>query len=135
MLSEELRETWTEGVTMTEYMIVLVGDADRWWTTMTAEERKHGYAEYGRFAKELTGRGHKITGGAELHATTEAKSIAPGSQTVTDGPFAESTEQVGGFFTVETDDVDDVLDCCKIITALGDGVQLRRVVTPEERTS
>jgi len=120
---------------VTEYMIVLIGDADRWWTTMTPEERAHGYAEYGRFSKELGERGHKITGGAELHATTEAKSIAPWSKTVTDGPFAESAEQVGGFFTVETDDVDDVLDCCKIITALGDGVQLRRVVTPEERTS
>ena len=28
---------------MTEYTIVIVGDADRWWTTMTPEERKHGY--------------------------------------------------------------------------------------------
>lgn len=120
---------------MTEYMIVLVGDADRWWRTMSEEERKHGYAEYGRFSEELVSRGHTITGGAELHATTEAKHIAPGASTVTDGPFAEAAEQVGGFFTIETDDVDDVLDCCKILTALGDGVELRRTVTSEERAS
>jgi len=120
---------------MTEYMVVIVGDADRWWTTMSAEERKHGYAEYGRFSTELVNRGHKITGGAELHATSEAKRIAPGGSTVTDGPFAESTEQVGGFFLVETDDVDDVLDCCKILTAIGEGVEVRRTVQPEERAS
>ncbi|NNG38803.1 transcription initiation protein [Flexivirga sp. ID2601S] len=120
---------------MTEYMIVILGDADRWWTTMTPEERKHGYAEYGRFAKELTARGHRITGGAELHASDETKRIAPGSDTVTEGPYAEAVEQVGGFYLVETDDVDDVLDCCKIITALGDGVELRRTVTQQERAS
>lgn len=118
-----------------EYMIVIVGDADRWWTTMSAEERKQGYAEYGRFQEELVSRGHQITGGAELHATTEAKHIASGSQTVTDGPFAESAEQVGGFFTVETNHIDDVLECCKIITALGEGVEVRRTVAPEERVS
>lgn len=120
---------------MTGYTIVIVGDADRWWTTMSAEERKHGYAEYGRFTQELVRRGHKITGGAELHASTEARHIAAGSQSVTDGPYAESAEQVGGFFTVETDNVDDVLDCCKIISALGDGVELRRCVEPVERES
>lgn len=120
---------------MTEYMIVIVGEDDRWWTKMSAEERRHGYAEYGRFTQELVSRGHKITGGAELHTVREARRIAPGSQTVTDGPFAESAEQVGGFFTVETDNVDDVLDCCKIITALGDGIELRRCVDPAERES
>lgn len=120
---------------MTEYMIVIVGDADRWWTTMSAEERKQGYAEYGRFSEELVNRGHKITGGAELHARSEAKRIEPGTQTVTDGPFAESAEQVGGFFTVETDDLDDVMECCKIITAIGEGVEVRRVVDAAERAS
>jgi hypothetical protein len=120
---------------MTEYMIVIVGDADRWWTRMSDEERKHGYAEYGRFSTELVQRGHKITGGAELRPTTEAKRIAPGSTTVTDGPFAETTEQVGGFFLVETENVGDVLDCCTILTAIGEGVEVRRKVTEQERAS
>ncbi|RNI25281.1 YciI family protein [Flexivirga caeni] len=120
---------------MTEYMIVIVGDEDRWWTTMSEDERKHGYAEYGRFSQELVARGHKITGGAELHASSETKRIAPGSSTVTDGPYAEAVEQIGGFFLVQTDDVDDVLDCCRILTAIGEGVEVRRTVQPEERVS
>lgn len=118
---------------MTEYMIVIVGDADRWWTTMTPEQRAAGYAEYERFSQELTARGHRITGGAELHRSSETKRIAPGTSTVTDGPYAEAVEQIGGFYLVETDDLDDLLQCCTIITALGEGVEVRRTVTPEER--
>lgn len=119
---------------MTEYMVVIVGDANRWWSTMSFQERKDGYAEYTRFAEELTRRGHRITGGAELHSTAEARTVQPGGESVTDGPFAESAEQVGGFYMIETDDLDDLTECCKIIAALGDGVEIRRTVQPEERT-
>lgn len=120
---------------MTEYVVLIVGDADRWWTTMSREKREAGYAEYTRFGEELGRRGHKITGGAELHGTSEGRRIPPGGGAVTDGPFAEVTEQVGGFYQVETDDLDDLVDCCQIIAALGDGVQVRRVVKPEDRES
>jgi hypothetical protein len=120
---------------MTEYVVLIVGDADRWWTTMSPEKRQAGYAEYTRFAEELNSRGHKITGGAELHATTEARRIPRGGGAVTEGPFAEVTEQVGGFYQVETDDLDDLLDCCQIIAGVGDGIEVRRVVRPEDRVS
>ena len=118
---------------MPEYVVLIVGDENRWWTTMDAEQRAASYAEYARFGEELTRRGHTITGGAELHATSEGKRIAGGGGPVTDGPFTEVTEQVGGFYQVRTDDLDDLLDCCQIIAALGDGIQVRRTVTPEER--
>ncbi|USQ80790.1 YciI family protein [Ornithinimicrobium faecis] len=120
---------------MTEYMVVIVGDADRWWSTMSRQEREDGYSEYTRFGEELTRRGHRITGGAELHATAEARTVQPGGQTVTDGPFTESAEQVGGFYMVETDDLDDLTECAKIIAALGDGVEIRRTVQPEDRAA
>lgn len=118
---------------MTEYVVLIVGDADRWWSSMTMKQRKDGYAEYQRFGAELTKRGHKITGGAELHQSSEARSIPAGGGPVTDGPFAETAEQVGGFYQVETDDLDDLLDCCQIIAGLGDGIEVRRCVDPAER--
>ncbi len=118
---------------MTEYVVLIVGDADRWWTTMTDEERAAGYAEYGRFDEELSRRGHEVTGGAELHGMARARSIPAGGGPVTDGPFAETSEQVGGFYQVESDDLDDLLDCCRIIAALGDTVEVRRTVQPEDR--
>ena len=120
---------------MTEYAVLILGDADRWWSSMSMAERKDGYAEYNRFGEELTKRGHRITGGAELHQTSEARTVRPGGVDITDGPYAESTEQVGGFYLVETDDLDDLAECCKIIAALGDGVEIRRTVRPEERVS
>ena len=120
---------------MTEYVVLIWGDADRWWTTMGAGEREAGSAVYARFAQELASRGHKITGGAELHATSEGRRIPRGGGVVTEGPFAEVTEQVGGFYQVETDDLDDLMDCCQIIAALGDGIEVRRVVKPEDRSA
>ncbi|KNX38316.1 YciI family protein [Luteipulveratus halotolerans] len=118
---------------MTEYVVLITGDPDRWWTSMTEEQRKAGYAEYERFGAELTRRGHKITGGAELHGSSDVKLIPAGGGPATDGPFAETTEQVGGFYQVESDDLDDLLDCCQIIAALGDGIQVRRTVAQDER--
>lgn len=120
---------------MAEYIVLIVGDADRWWTTMDADQRAAGYAEYSRFDEELTRRGHQVTGGAELHGTREARRIPAGGGVVTEGPFAEVAEQVGGFYQVETDDPDDLLECCQIIAAIGEGIELRRVVSAEERAS
>ncbi|RIK14695.1 MAG: transcription initiation protein, partial [Acidobacteria bacterium] len=93
---------------MTEYVVLIVGDADRWWTTMDAEQRRAGYDEYTRFGQELARRGHRVTGGAELHGTGEARRIPPGGGAVTEGPFAEVTEQAGCFYQVQTDDLDDL---------------------------
>jgi hypothetical protein len=120
---------------MTEYVVLIIGDADRWWSSMSMQERADGYAEYTRFAQQLTERGHRITGGAELKASKTARTVHPGGTSITDGPYVESAEQVGGFYQVETEDLDDLLECCKIIAALGDAVQVVPTVSPEERAS
>ncbi len=46
-----------------QYAVLIIGDADRWWTTMSQEERSAGYATYGRFAQALAARGHRVLGG------------------------------------------------------------------------
>jgi hypothetical protein len=120
---------------MTEYVVLIVGDADRWWTTMSEQERRDGYAEYGRFAQQLAERGHRIVGGAELQASTTVRTVQPGGTAVTDGPYAESAEQVAGYFHIDTEDVDDLVECCRIIAAVGDAVQVVPTVVPESRPS
>lgn len=120
---------------MSEYVVLIVGDADRWWSTMTEQERKDGYAVYGRLSAELTERGHQVVGGAELHKSGTARSIPVGGGPVTDGPFAETAEQVGGFYQVRTDDLDDLLECFQPIAQLGDGIEVRPVVSDEDRQS
>ena len=118
---------------MTEYIVLIIGDADRWWTSMSLKERQDGYAQYARFGQQLSERGHTVTGGAELKGSTTARTIQPGGEKITEGPYVETAEQVGGFYQVETDDLDDLLECCKTIAALGDAVQVVPTVSPEER--
>lgn len=119
---------------MTEYVVLLMGDVERWWD-LSEEERAVGYAAHEGFTAQLVERGHRVTGGAELHRATEARTIAPHASTVTEGPWAETREQVGGFYLVESDDLDDLLECCLLLAGTGDAVEVRRCVQPEERAS
>lgn len=116
-----------------EYVILIVGDADRWWTSMTEEQRAEGYQAYERFDAALTQGGHEIVGGAELHGNANARRIPAGGGPATAGPFAEVTEQVGGFYQVRSADLDGLLEACQIIAGLGDTIEVRQVVTPDER--
>ncbi len=115
---------------MTEYVVLLMGDAERWWD-LSEDERRAGYAAHDAFTARLSEGGHRITGGAELHRASEARTIAPGATTVTDGPWAETREQVGGFYLVESEDVDDLLRCCTLLSATGDAVEVHRKITGE----
>ena len=120
---------------MAEYTVLIMGDADRWWTSMTMEERKEGYAQYAKFNKALADGGHRIVGGGELTRTSEARAIPKGGGPVTEGPYAESTEAVGGYYQIETDDLDGLVECCQIIAATGDGIEVRPNVDPADRPS
>ena len=118
-----------------DYVVLIVGDPDRWWTSMSEEERRAGYAAYTRFDEQLAERGHTVTGGAELKGRATARSIPPGGGPVTDGPFSESAEQVGGFYQVRTADLDDLLECCQQLAQIGEGIEVRPVVTEADRPS
>jgi hypothetical protein len=52
--------------------------------------------------------------------------------TVTDGPFAETAEQLGGFYVVDTDDLDDLADVVGLIS-FGEPVEIRPAVASDER--
>ena len=89
---------------MTEYTVLIIGDADRWWTSLTTQERSEGYAQYARFNQALADGGHSLVGGAELTRTSEARSIPKGGGAVTAGPYAETVEAVGGYRTDITEE-------------------------------
>lgn len=118
---------------MAGYTVLIIGEADRWWTSMTEAERKHGYEQYGEFDQALEAGGHAVVGGAELTRVAETRTIPAGGGPVTDGPFTETVEQVGGYYQVETDDLDGLLECCQILARTGDRVEVRPNVVPEDR--
>lgn len=106
---------------MTEY-IVLIPDNEATWAEADEAERQRVYGLHREFAAALAERGHKVTGGAELTPSAEARSVRRGSDglRVTEGPYAESVEQLSGFYVVESDDLDDLLQCVGIL-ADGEG--------------
>ena len=54
---------------------------------------------------------------------------------MTEHPSPRPTERVGGYFHIDTDDLDDLVECCRIIAALGVAVQVVPTVVPETRPS
>ena len=108
---------------MTEYVVLLPGD-EAAWAAATGDQRQATYAQHHEFAKRLEERGHRVTGGAELAHSREAtvlRTTADGVQTITEGPYSEAVEQLTGFYLVDTSDVDDLLEVCKIL-GRGEGV-------------
>src|SRR5580698_6808308 len=90
-----------------KYML-LIYDAEQDWVTMTEADRNQIIADYGAFTKEMVTSGHFLAG-APLKPTTTATSIQvrDGKRITTDGPFAETREQLGGYYLVEAKDLDE----------------------------
>ncbi|WP_182524615.1 YciI family protein [Nocardioides dongkuii] len=115
---------------MTEYAVLLPGDEDA-WESLTPEEQAAVFAQHAEFSRLLEERGHRITGGAELTHSRTARTVRrtdDGAFHVTDGPYAEAVEQLSGFYLVESDDLDDLLEVCRVLIATGEAVEVRAVV-------
>jgi hypothetical protein len=114
---------------MTSYVVLLPGDETS-WVNASEEERKAVYARHTQFAEALAARGHKVTGGAELAHSKEARVVRRGADglTITDGPYAETVEQLTGFYLVETNDLDDLLDCTGILAEADGGIEVREML-------
>lgn len=114
---------------MTEYIVLIPDHEDTW--AMADESRKQAvYAKHTEFAQALADRGHKMTGGAELTRASEGH-IVRKSETgvsITQGPYAESVEQLSGFYVVETDNLDDLLQVCAILADAEGALEVRPCV-------
>lgn len=109
---------------MTTYVVLLPGVEDV-FEQASAEERAAIYARHEEFARTLAERGHTVAGGAELTHSRTTKQVRRGGGgrvVVTDGPYAETAEQLTGFYLVESDDLDDLLQVCALLAGdPGDG--------------
>ena len=82
------------------------------------------------FGQLLAARGGAVTGGAGLTHSRQARTIkrGPGSRPlVTEGPFAETVEQLSGFFTVTCDDYDALVEAAEILVRAHPVVEIRPV--------
>ena len=112
--------------------LVIMSETDHYdrWAELTDADRADVFAAFERYEAAVAERGHKVTGGAELTHSRTARSLRrTGDEiTVTDGPYAETVEQLSGFYLVETDDLDGLVEVAKILVDAGGGIEIRACV-------
>ena len=83
---------------------------------MTDEERQHCYVESAQLTQSLHAKGQYVAAGP-LHPVATATSVRmrDGKRIVTDGPFAETREQLGGYYVIEAKDLDEAIDIAERI--------------------
>ena len=112
-----------------KYMLLIYHEEES-WANRTEAERQSVYAEYRRLIEELKSKG-KYLFGDQLQPSTTAQSVRVrnGRPIVTDGPFAETREQVGGFFMIEADDLEEAKQiAARIPSARSGAIEVRPVV-------
>lgn len=110
-----------ERVMAVKYFVLLAGYGEmRAWDELSAEEQEAGMAQHGAFAEACAARpGVEIVGGEALADGSLATTLRTrsGEMTVTDGPFAEAAEQIGGYYVIDAPDLDTVIELCRILPA------------------
>jgi len=115
---------------MAKYLVLIYGD-EQAWDARTPEERSANEAGHAKFAATA---GARIVGGEELEASSTATTLrrgAHGGLAVTDGPFLETKEVLGGFYLLSAGDLDEAIalaqDLPELSTQHG-AVEVRPVV-------
>lgn len=112
-----------------EYIALIHGD-EAGWESMSDDERQAVYQRYIDFSARP-----EVVGGAELQETTTATTVRVrnGDTMVTDGPYAEVKEALGGLFILEAASIDDACSLAAEIPAAEHGaIEVRPVVVREE---
>ena len=110
-----------------KYLLLIYLDEQK---PLSEAERQDCYAESTQLAQELHATG-KYLSANPLHPTTMATSVRvrDGKRLVTDGPFAETREQLGGYFLIDAKDLDEALGIAARIPMARKGtVEVRPVI-------
>jgi hypothetical protein len=109
--------------------ILLIYNSEAEAQKMTPAQGQEMFQGYMRFTQELTASGRN-KGGNPLQRTNTATTVRvrSGKSLVTDGPFAETKEQLGGYYLVEAKDLDEAIAiAAKIPGALTGSIEVRPI--------
>lgn len=115
---------------MTDYVVMFPADHEAEWEARTDADRQATFDTDYEFGQLLAARGGAVTGGAGLTHSREARTIKRGPNSnvlVTEGPFAESVEQLSGFFIVTCDEYDALIEAARVLTRAHPVVEIRPV--------
>ena len=111
------------------FMLTLIGP-EGGWEDITPEQMAGEMKNWERFGKQAVEAGAFIAGDG-LQPTSEGRTVRGGrdeERVVTDGPFAESKEQIGGFYLLECKDMDEALEWAKKVPIRGGAIEVRPVM-------
>ena len=116
-----------------QYMLLIYTDEAE-WESRSDDERQALYREYSRLSDDLRARG-KLVSAEELASATTATSVQvrDGETLVSDGPFAETKEVLGGYYLIDVETLDEAIEwAAKIPSARLGRIEVRPAVTDYE---
>jgi hypothetical protein len=127
-----LSEATTKEETV-QYMLLIYGDQSQ-WGSMSEEEMGQVMQAYGTFTQELQDSGAMVAGDALQQTDTATTVRVRNDETLTtDGPFAETKEQLGGYYLVDVGSLDEALEwAAKIPGARHGSIEVRPVMVFDE---
>ncbi len=100
---------------MKKYLILIAYEAGAWGSA-SPEEQRQAHQDHLAFHDKV---GSNILAGEALSGPESATTVRrdEGRTVLTDGPFAEAAEHLGGFYVVQADDLDQVVGWCELLPA------------------
>ena len=116
--------------------MLLIHEDEQHWGALSEAERQQIYSEYRELIGELAAKGQYL-GGDELKPTTTSVTVRTrdGKAIVTDGPYAETREQIGGFFLIEARDLAEAKQIAGRIPSARTGAIEVRLVNENEASA
>jgi hypothetical protein len=117
--------------------VLLIYNEERNWTTLSPEERAALGREYYACTERMMESGHHRAGeGLEATSTATTVRLRGGQLQTTDGPFAETREQLGGFYLIEAANLDEAIALAARVPAARTGsVEIRPVMEVPKPTA
>jgi hypothetical protein len=115
---------------MSQYLVLIYED-EKGWSDGDPAVIEEGMKAHNQFAVDA---GEKLRGGQALQPTSTATTIrkdGSGGFAVTDGPFVETKEALGGYYIIEAADLDEAIALAKKVPAPFGGVEVRPVMVFE----
>jgi len=110
--------------------LLLIYDKESDWGKLSAAERDAIMKEYREFSKSMNESGH-YRAGSQLHPVSKATTVRvrDGKKLITDGPFADTKEQLGGYYLIEAKDLDEAVGlAARVPSARFGSIEVRPLV-------
>ena len=112
-----------------QYLLLIYED-EKASNSMSEAAQGQLFQDYMKFTADIKASGHWLAGGAlQPISTATSVRVRDGKSLTTDGPFAETREQLGGFYMVEAKDLDEAMSiAARIPTAKTGTIEVRPIM-------